>query len=137
MESIFVESAVPAVPAGLLLVLPEAEDSLRVGGALEETKCPLRSACCIKEALRQVGQHAPGVILCERDLPDGTWKDLWEVVREHTIAPSFIVTSRLADECLWAEVLNLGAYDVLMKPFEPAEVRRVIQSACRQSERRA
>lgn len=132
MQSLFVESA---VSAGLLLVSPEAEDSLLVGCALDVTKCPLRSVCCMKEAIRQVRRRPPGVILCERDLPDGTWKDLWEVVRDHSIAPSFIVTSRLADECLWAEVLNLGAYDVLLKPFEPAEVRRVIQSACRQSER--
>jgi hypothetical protein len=27
---------------------------------------------------------------------------------------------------LWAEVLNLGGYDLLMKPFEEAEVYRVV-----------
>jgi len=44
--------------------------------------------------------------------------------------PLLIVASRLADERLWAEVLNLGGYDVLLKPFEPAELRRVIGNAC-------
>ena len=122
-----------AVTTGLLLVSPEAEDSLRVGCVLGETSCPLRSVCCITEALHQMRRCPPRAILCERDLPDGTWRDLWEVVREHSVAPSLIVTSRLAEQCLWAEVLNLGGYDVLLKPFEPAGGRRVIENACRRS----
>jgi len=36
------------------------------------------------------------------------------------------VTSRLADERLWAEALNLGAYDVLAKPFDSTEAMRVV-----------
>ena len=40
-----------------------------------------------------------------------------------------IVTSRLADASLWAEVLNLGGYDLLAKPFNRQEVRHVLTSA--------
>ena len=43
--------------------------------------------------------------------------------------PLFIVTSRLADERLWAEALNLGAWDVLAKPFEADEVIRIVSIA--------
>lgn len=43
--------------------------------------------------------------------------------------PSFIVTSRLADERLWMEALNVGAHDVLVKPFDVAELKRVLDSA--------
>jgi DNA-binding response OmpR family regulator len=32
---------------------------------------------------------------------------------------------------LWAEVLNLGGYDVLSKPFDPVEVRRVVENTRR------
>ena len=42
-----------------------------------------------------------------------------------------IVTSRLADERLWAEALNLGAYDVLAKPFDRTEAMRVVAAAWR------
>ena len=34
-----------------------------------------------------------------------------------------------ADERLWAEALNLGAYDVLAKPFDRTEVMRVVSMA--------
>ena len=44
-----------------------------------------------------------------------------------------VVTSRIADEWLWAEVLNLGGYDVLAQPFDREEVTRVVRSAVRAS----
>ena len=39
------------------------------------------------------------------------------------------MTSRLADERLWAEALNLGAWDVLAKPFDTNEVIRTVSIA--------
>jgi len=44
-----------------------------------------------------------------------------------------VVTSKLADESLWAEVLNLGGDDVLAQPFDHEEVTRVVRSAVRAS----
>jgi DNA-binding response OmpR family regulator len=44
--------------------------------------------------------------------------------------PKLIVTSRLADERLWSEVLNLGGFDVLAQPFNPREALRCIGEAC-------
>ena len=120
-----------AVAAGLLLVSPDAGDGACVGCVLRKAACPVRSACCIREALRQVRQRPPAVMLCERDLPDGTWRELWEQVRGQDVPPSLIVASRLADDQLWAEVLNLGGYDVLPKPLDPVELRRVVENACR------
>jgi DNA-binding response OmpR family regulator len=35
----------------------------------------------------------------------------------------------LADDHLWAEVLNLGGYDVLAKPFDGCELFRALSSA--------
>ena len=37
-------------------------------------------------------------------------------------APCLIVTSRLADDRQWAELLNAGAFDLLAKPFEKSNV---------------
>jgi DNA-binding response OmpR family regulator len=42
-----------------------------------------------------------------------------------------VVTSRMADEALWAEVLNMGGYDVLAQPLDTEEVTRVIGAALR------
>ena len=45
------------------------------------------------------------------------------------VSECLIVASRLADEGLWAEAMNLGAYDVLAKPFERKELVRSVSLA--------
>ena len=71
------------------------------------------------------------VVVCERDLMPGSWRDVLEQVTILPDPPSLVVTSRLADERLWAEALNLGAYDVLAKPFDRKEAMRVVGAAWR------
>jgi DNA-binding response OmpR family regulator len=68
------------------------------------------------------------VVVCERELLPGTYIDMLEHIATLPNVPSLIVTSRLADDRLWAEVLNLGAWDLLAKPFERGEGVRAIRS---------
>ena len=79
-------------------------------------------------AARLTGETVP-IVLCERESVAGTWKDVLESVGRFPAPPMLIVASRTADEYLWAEALNLGAYDVLSKPYHPAEVVRVLSMA--------
>ena len=69
------------------------------------------------------------LVVCERDLSQGTWQDF--LVQSLLLAnpPFFIVASRLADDYLWAEALNLGAHDVLAKPFDLIELTRSLSLA--------
>jgi len=71
----------------------------------------------------------PPLVLCERDLFPGSWREMLDGIKHMSDPPLLIVTSRLADEQLWAEALNLGAYDVLAKPFEVSEVNRILSLA--------
>jgi DNA-binding response OmpR family regulator len=64
-------------------------------------------------------------------LAPGSWKDVLEQVTILPDPPPLIVASRLADERLWAETLNLGAFDVLAKPFDRTEAIRVVGAAWR------
>lgn len=89
----------------------------------------LAYAARLPEARRKATSHRVRIVLCERDLPGGDWKALLEYARDLPHAPRFILTSPVADERLWAEVLNLGGYDVLLTPFDADEVRRVISCA--------
>ncbi len=86
-------------------------------------------ACRPAPALRKAKFEAVRVVLCERNPPGGDWKILFDQVRGLPRPPRFIVTSRLADEGLWVEVLNRGGYDVLATPFRAEEVLRVIAHA--------
>ena len=83
-----------------------------------------------QEVLTAVSKKRIGVLLSESRLSDGhCWKDLLDEIQRLEAPPMLIVADRLADERLWAEVLNLGAYDLLLKPFNPEEMLRVVGSA--------
>jgi len=76
--------------------------------------------------LRERSYHA---VVCEASLPDGDWRDALDELWVCTNPPPFIVTSRLADSHLWAEVLAAGGYDVAPYPIEAGELRRVLEQA--------
>ena len=64
--------------------------------------------------------------ICESELPDGTWQNVLSELDRMPCPPLLVVTSRLADERLWSEVLNLGGYNVLAKPLDMREVFHVV-----------
>jgi CheY-like chemotaxis protein len=82
-----------------------------------------------REALSFLHGHLVPVVICERDLPDGSWRDVLEPLAARGDPPAVIVTSRLADDHLWLEVLNAGGYDVWSKPLDRQEARRTLVQA--------
>lgn len=91
----------------------------------------LLTAHDVGSARRLLAQHHVHVVLCDPKLPDGTWKDLLATLEQTPEPPQLIVTAHQADDRLWAEVLNLGAWDVLVKPFHAKEVYRTVHLAWR------
>ena len=112
----------------VLSVSPLGDDYLSLQAIVGHSKWTVFNARNLMSALALLQQYEIAVILCERDLLPGTYVDLLEHLDALTNAPSLIVTSRLADERLWAEALNLGAWDVLAKPFDRNEVLRSVKA---------
>jgi DNA-binding NtrC family response regulator len=115
----------------ILLVSPHQADVAALRQILHHCDWDIAPADSVSAARRHLSRHAPAVVLCERDLPDGSWTDILAATSQMERAPLLLVISRHADDALWAEVLNLGGYDVLLKPFEKAEVARVVGMAWR------
>jgi DNA-binding response OmpR family regulator len=84
-----------------------------------------------RRATQCLRRHPVQVVIAKSDMPDGSWQEMLDHLRCLVRPPLLIVTSRTADEHLWAEVLNLGGYDVLAEPFERDEMVRVVASARR------
>ena len=62
------------------------------------------------------------VVISEANLPDGTWRDLLAHCASLPKPCKLTVASHFADDRLWGEALNLGAFDVLTMPFREEEV---------------
>ncbi len=93
-------------------------------------KWHLHHVATVGQAIAFTNLIDTAVVVCERELPDGGWKVLLDSFHRLPKPPKLIVTSRITDDALWAEVLNLGGYDVLAQPFCPEEVFQVISRAC-------
>ena len=112
---------------------PGARDAL--AAILEKTDWRIGYARSCGEAVMLLCREQVSVVICESRLPDGDWKDMLEYSLQAPGAPRLIVTCRWANESLWAEVLNLGGFDVLAQPFDNTEVTRVTSSATRARQR--
>jgi DNA-binding NtrC family response regulator len=127
----------------VLAVSPFESDHTSLAHIFGHTAWTFDSARSLREATAKLAGQPSPVILCEEILPDGSWKDLFTFCQRNSDPAYLIVTSQFADDRLWAEVLNLGAYDVLAKPFHSKEIFRVIGLAwrnwtdCRKSAGRA
>lgn len=115
----------PNEPASVLLASSDADDHRVLPQILSHINWRWHTSGGCQEALALLNDRVITVLLCERDQTDGCWRDLLEGIATLAAPPSLIVCSRLADDHLWAEVLNLGGYDVLVKPFDQQEVLRV------------
>jgi DNA-binding response OmpR family regulator len=124
----------PAIEAGavripVLSVSPIHEDHDALEQLLDRSVWRVHRALSLSSAGLLVQRTLPAVVVCEADLLPGTWREMLGHLNQIPRPPGLLVTSRLADDRLWAEALNLGAYDVLTKPFEPTEVVRSVHSA--------
>jgi len=113
----------------VLSVTPYEEDQFRLQNIIGHSKWKLYRADRLESALAVLREHEVGVILSENEIPPHSWTDMLDVVHHLQDAPAVIVTSRLADDRLWAEALSLGACDVLAKPFNQDEVLRSVSLA--------
>ena len=114
-------------PIVLLAVAVAPEDLANLRFISGEAGWKLHEAASNQESLAALDEHHISVVIAERDLPGGDWRDLLESLRFRQHPPYLIVASRQADVHLWAEVLNLGGYDVLATPFQAGEVIRAVR----------
>ncbi|HEY1336839.1 MAG TPA: hypothetical protein VGF59_04985 [Bryobacteraceae bacterium] len=117
-------SPVPEDHASLERILSRLESRLQV-----KSPWTICATSRLDSALPMLRKNAIPIVLSESDLLPGTWRDVLKETASLPDPPHLIVSSRLADDYLWAEALNLGAYDVLAKPFDAQEVIRVLTSA--------
>lgn len=80
---------------------------------------------------RRILERRPAVdvVLSDATLPDGDWSSVLEDLLRSRIQAELIVCARLADTSLWCEVLQRGAYDLLVEPYRKEEVQRIVETA--------
>ncbi len=124
----------PEHPVSALLVGAYEKDRLLIHDIFQKLGWRLFEARDRKRAMHCLERNPVQVVIAETDVPRWGWHRVLRDLRRLAKPPQLIVTSIHADEYLWAEALNLGAYDVLQQPFRRDEIERVVASARRHFE---
>jgi DNA-binding NtrC family response regulator len=114
----------------ILFVSEHREDARQISRMLLRLPMAIDHAGTLQQARAQLRKDDYNVLLTEAALPDGSWLDALHLARECQHDLQVIVTDPHADARLWAEALNLGAYDLIAQPFYEPEVRRILYNAC-------
>ena len=98
--------------------------------ALESCGIDVLPVCDCNEGRRMLEiQPQVQVVLTDAALPDGDWRGVLQIVAQAGANIEVVVCSRLGDQKLCLDVLEQGAYDVLVEPYDCEEVRRIVESA--------
>jgi DNA-binding NtrC family response regulator len=116
----------------VIAILPSPEDQSSLKEIFRHSKWNLQHVEALGHARLSIDEPSAGVVISDERLPDGSWRDVLGELRCRSVEPLLIVVSRLADERLWADVLNRGGFDVLATPFEAQEVTRSVSLAWQQ-----
>jgi len=119
------------MPVSALLVGEFAEERLLLQDIFRKCGWRLLEASSRRRAMNTLEQNPVRVVIAESNMPAWDWRKVLNDLRRLPIPPQLVVTSHLADDHLWAEVLNVGGFDVLARPLDREEVERVIASASR------
>lgn len=105
-----------------LLVSPDPNDRAVLEPMFRGRNWRLGAVESLPAALEFLRKSAVPLVIAERDLVLGGWRELLQETQNLSGTPRLVVISRMADERLWSEVLNLGGHDVLAKPLRESEV---------------
>ena len=130
--------ASPTLHAGstILVCTPAPEVLGLIRSVLSGESRKIYETRTVREAFGTLSRDRIAAIICQDHLPDGTWQDLQSAVAIMPNPPNVLVLSDTVDEGLWPEVLNLGAYDVLVTPLDAAELLRLTGLACQNFDQR-
>jgi len=113
----------------ILLVVPLDSGRFALRNILTPPQWEIWEASTYRDAVGILDNRRIAVAISDTKFEDGHWQKLLAHLQNRANPPNLVVSSRLADERLWAEVLNLGGYDVLVQPFDRGEVRRIVRMA--------
>jgi len=78
-------------------------------------------ASSVMSGLTRLREDAPDLVLLDLGLPDGTGHDVLKRIRKHSGLPVIVLTAQ-GDLNSKVELLDLGADDYLVKPFDHKEL---------------
>ena len=124
----------PNCQTTVLLILASEKSTENLKVSLQPLNVDVVSAHDLQRARDRVREdRSIDVVVTDVTLPDGNWSDVLRYIVEESLSANMVVCTPVADEHLWSEVLWRGGYDILLRPYQAEQARRVVEGALRSS----
>jgi DNA-binding response OmpR family regulator len=121
----------------ILVVMADGVDAGVMSFLVSRADTHVVLANTLAEARRYLGTHAWSVIVVEEELPDGSAVDLLADLRTMTADSGILVLGASSDVLEKVLILEQGADDYLVQPYEPAELVARVRTLARRFQHRA
>jgi hypothetical protein len=100
-----------ATPSGegvdfILVVCPSEVDGTRVVSPTSDSRWKFCRVGTCADALDFVRRHRVPLVICEEELPDGSWREVLQATSMKPERPLLIVAYRLGDDPHWSSILG-------------------------------
>ena len=113
----------------IVSILLDEQDRSLIADVCYQNQWDVFFAKTCAEARQVSEQIKPHIILLDRDLADGDWRDSLSACASSSAGACTMLISRFADDSLWNEVVRNGGYDVLPKPLREETVLQAVKFA--------
>lgn len=112
-----------------LLVHDQAESFESLRRTLRDLSVETYSVATCKEAAALIAQCRPHMIFTAKSLTDGSWVSILDIAESADVPLSVVVVAAHPDTRLYVSVMERGAFDFVVPPFEHEPLSFVTRSA--------
>ena len=116
------------MPPSVIAVLPRSADSEVICDSLDREGIGVRIASSPEEALGLLAMAEASVILYDTDTGQ-PWPDALRRFQRIRSDLRMVLLTASADHHTWMELFDHGAFDLLLRPLQPADLRSVVRCA--------
>ena len=120
----------------VLLIHDKSEPFESLKRTLRDLPIETYSVSTCREAKELISQRKPQVVFTESSLPDGSWVSIFSMAEMAKLPLSVIVVGATPDTRFYLSVMERGAFDFVVPPFEHEPLKFVVQSAAINAYRR-
>ncbi len=125
-----------ANPLELLVVDDEPIVGKRLKAALEKHGCQVEIFESGQSAIQRLKEKKFDIVVSDVRMDDADGLEVLAAVQQSSSRTKTILITGYATVELAREALAKGAYDVLAKPFQPKDLRSMIEKAARELEKK-
>src|SRR5579862_9501656 len=121
-------------PIPILVVSSEFENCDALGDTINEEGWKTICASTVGECRGLFANQNISLVFCDRDLLDGTYRDVLAITRSRRPRARLVVMSRYPNWDEFLEALHDGAFDLICSPCRTADIIHVLNQAQREDQ---